>query len=141
QVEVRVARSGRTARLSVRDVGPGIPVDRREEIFEPFVRLRRRRTEAATPAGSAGAGSAGPGAFAAGPRPTVAGATGDPISTDGHRGPVPTADGVASIDRLPDGSGLGLAIARAIVTRMQGDIRVDDNAGRGAVFTISLPSA
>jgi signal transduction histidine kinase len=44
EIRVSVAREGENVHLSVQDRGPGIPVDRLEEIFEPRVRLARRRT-------------------------------------------------------------------------------------------------
>jgi PAS domain S-box-containing protein len=37
--------SGDTVRISVRDAGPGIPEDKQEAIFEPFVQLGRSLTE------------------------------------------------------------------------------------------------
>ncbi|HSJ06942.1 MAG TPA: PAS domain S-box protein [Longimicrobiales bacterium] len=37
--------SGDTIRISVRDAGPGIPEDKQEAIFEPFVQLGRSLTE------------------------------------------------------------------------------------------------
>jgi two-component system, OmpR family, sensor histidine kinase MtrB len=40
EVQVRVFRDGDTARVSVHDSGPGIPVESLEMIFEPRVRLR-----------------------------------------------------------------------------------------------------
>jgi two-component system sensor histidine kinase HydH len=37
------------------------------------------------------------------------------------------------------GTGLGLSIAHRIITRHEGDIRVEGEEGRGSIFTISLP--
>lgn len=39
RVEVRIAREGDRARIDVIDTGDGIPADRQEEIFEPFIQL------------------------------------------------------------------------------------------------------
>ena len=44
-VNVAVDQVGRRARLSVDDDGPGVPVDQRERIFQPFARLDDRRRE------------------------------------------------------------------------------------------------
>jgi two-component system, OmpR family, osmolarity sensor histidine kinase EnvZ len=43
RVEVRVARKGRMAEISIDDDGPGIPEGRREEAFRPFHRLDEGR--------------------------------------------------------------------------------------------------
>lgn len=41
----------------------------------------------------------------------------------------------------PEGLGVGLAISRTIVVAAHGDIALDSNAGPGALFRVSLPSA
>ena len=38
------------------------------------------------------------------------------------------------------GAGLGLSITRSVVTRMGGDIRVENNPGQGATFVVELPA-
>lgn len=43
--------------------------------------------------------------------------------------------------RSGDGAGLGLAIARALVEAQRGEIAVESQLGRGAVFIVSLPHA
>jgi PAS domain S-box-containing protein len=44
-VILECASSGDSVRISVRDAGPGIPEDKQEAIFEPFVQLGRSLTE------------------------------------------------------------------------------------------------
>jgi signal transduction histidine kinase len=44
-VEVTASIDGRRAQVAVSDQGPGVPVDERERIFEPFARLGNRRRE------------------------------------------------------------------------------------------------
>jgi signal transduction histidine kinase len=53
----------------------------------------------------------------------------------------------APFDRLgaesgkTDGAGLGLAVSKALMQAMQGDIGLEDKAGRGSRFTLTLPAA
>ena len=44
------------------------------------------------------------------------------------------------VGTAPDGSGLGLAISRRLARSMGGDIRLESEPGRGARFTLILPS-
>jgi signal transduction histidine kinase len=57
QVELRLVQTGdvRFVQIHVRDSGPGIPADKLEVIFEPFVQLERSLT---TPSEGAGLGLA-----------------------------------------------------------------------------------
>ena len=45
----------------------------------------------------------------------------------------------ANASRAP-GSGIGLAVVRDLVERQDGQVRVDDGAGGGAIFTIRFPA-
>jgi PAS domain S-box-containing protein len=72
--------------ITVQDTGPGIPPDKLEAIFEPFVQVGRSLTSA-------------------------------------H-----------------EGTGLGLAISRDLARAMEGDVIVESTPGRGANFTLTLPS-
>lgn len=45
----------------------------------------------------------------------------------------------ATFSRRHAGTGLGLAIARRIIRRMGGDLTVDTEIGRGAIFTARIP--
>lgn len=53
----------------------------------------------------------------------------------------------APFDRLgaesgkTEGAGLGLAVSKALMQAMQGDIGLEDKAGRGSRFTLTLPAA
>lgn len=49
--------------------------------------------------------------------------------------------GDASRTRMTGGAGLGLAIALELVRAMQGDLTLTNAPGRGACFTITLPTA
>ncbi|MDP6884272.1 MAG: ATP-binding protein, partial [Rhodospirillales bacterium] len=42
-VSVRAGRRGETVEITIDDDGPGIPEDRREDVFKPFFRLERSR--------------------------------------------------------------------------------------------------
>ncbi len=53
KIHVTVSRSDDCVVINVRDTGPGIPGDRLEEVFDPFVRLSRSNGE---PPGGAGLG-------------------------------------------------------------------------------------
>ncbi|MCK2183709.1 ATP-binding protein [Halomonas sp. YJPS3-2] len=44
RAEVRLTDDAQALRLDIRDHGPGIPVDQRERVFEPFVRLEPSRS-------------------------------------------------------------------------------------------------
>ncbi len=74
-------------KLTVADTGPGIPGDRIDDIFEPFVQLGRSLSS-------------------------------------GH-----------------EGAGLGLAISRDLARAMDGDVTVESTSGKGATFTLTLPTA
>ena len=71
--------------LRVADTGIGIPADKLESIFEPFVQV-----------------------------------------DTGHT-------------RESEGTGLGLAISRDLARGMGGDLRARSEAGKGSVFTLTLP--
>jgi len=85
-IAVSCGRSEETVTISVRDTGPGIPADKLEVIFDPFVQLGRTLTS------------------------------------------------------RHEGAGLGLAISRDLARAMKGDVRVESVEGKGATFTLSLPS-
>ena len=46
---------------------------------------------------------------------------------------------IASGEMTTAGTGLGLSIAKALVHLQGGQLRVDSDLGRGAVFTFTLP--
>ena len=73
--------------LELKDNGVGIPKDKLQAVFEPFVQVNR-----------------------------------------GYATP-------------QEGTGLGLSISRDLARRMGGDLTVKSDAGKGAVFTLSLPRA
>lgn len=75
-----------TIAFGVRDLGPGIPADKHEEIFQPFVQVE------------------------------------DTYVGDRH------------------GTGLGLSISRELARAMRGEIGVSSEPGKGAIFTVTLPS-
>jgi PAS domain S-box-containing protein len=81
------ARTGDRAVLTVADTGPGIPLEQRSAVFEPFVQVGR------------------------------------------------------SLTSSHEGSGLGLAISRDLARAMKGDVTVESDLGKGARFTLSLPTA
>jgi len=45
QIEIRAFRSGNECLLTVRDSGPGVPVDERERIFDRFYRSSLHRAD------------------------------------------------------------------------------------------------
>ncbi len=51
----------------------------------------------------------------------------------------PFARAAGARGRRPEGTGLGLAVARTLVERHGGSIDVEDRAGGGATFTVTLP--
>jgi PAS domain S-box-containing protein len=87
RVTISSRASGDQVEIMVTDTGPGVPPDRLEDIFEPFVQLGRSLSS-------------------------------------GH-----------------EGAGLGLAISRDLARAMGGDVTVQSKAGKGATFTLSLPTA
>jgi signal transduction histidine kinase len=76
---------GNRIAIEVEDTGPGIPTERRETVFEPFVQLGR------------------------------------------------------SLSQTREGLGLGLAISRDLARGMGGDLTVEEGAGGGARFVVTLP--
>jgi signal transduction histidine kinase len=53
RIAVRLARVGNEAVITVDDDGPGVPVDQRSRVFEPFVRLEHTRKTSGTGIGLA----------------------------------------------------------------------------------------
>jgi protein-histidine pros-kinase len=47
----------------------------------------------------------------------------------------------AGANRASQGTGLGLALSRRLMELMKGSVTVESSAGRGSVFTVSLPAA
>ena len=43
------------------------------------------------------------------------------------------------LDKTAPGTGLGLALAREIAHAHRGEINVEDNAGKGSSFVVTLP--
>ena len=84
-ISVRGREDGKRVLIEVHDTGIGIPAEKIERIFEPFVQLDRSLTSG------------------------------------------------------QEGAGLGLAISRELVRLMKGELTVVSSAGRGSVFTVSLP--
>jgi signal transduction histidine kinase len=78
--------SAEVVRISVRDTGHGIPRDKQQTIFEPFVQIGR------------------------------------------------------GLSQPVEGIGLGLAISRDLARGMGGSLTIESEPGRGATFTLSLPS-
>jgi len=86
-IDVRLEQNDRRMRFSIRDEGPGIPLEERDRIFDKFHRL-------------------------------------DPDMRHGV-----------------SGTGLGLYICRELVERMDGEIWVESEAGKGSTFAFELPLA
>ena len=84
-IELRCVAGTNTIGISVKDDGGGIPKDKLEAIFEPFVQVGR-----------------------------------DFTSSQG-------------------GTGLGLSISRDLARRMDGDLEVISEIGKGSMFTLTLP--
>lgn len=84
-IAVTLAATESTARITVKDSGPGIAPEHLPHLFEPFYRADQAREK-----------------------------------------------GIG-------GTGLGLAIVKEIVEAHGGDVQVESEAGKGAVFTVSLP--
>ena len=85
RIRVECEARGDQVRISVRDSGPGVPEDRQEQIFEPFVQVNR------------------------------------------------------ALNAPHEGTGLGLSISRDLAVAMRGMLTVENQAGGGARFTLSLP--
>jgi PAS domain S-box-containing protein len=84
-IEVRCTSGPNTVCITVKDDGAGIPPDKLDAIFEPFVQVGR---DFSSPQG---------------------------------------------------GTGLGLAISRDLARRMDGDLSVKSDLGKGSTFTLTLP--
>lgn len=84
-IELRSTSGENTLCITVKDDGAGIPPDKLEAIFEPFVQVGR---DFSSPQG---------------------------------------------------GTGLGLAISRDLARRMNGDLEVKSELGKGSAFTLTLP--
>ncbi len=86
-ITINCTRSGSSLLLNVTNTGRGIPSDKLEVIFEPFIQAE------------------------------------------------------SGLTRRIEGSGLGLAISRDLARAMQGDLTVKSVEGKGATFTLWLPTA
>jgi signal transduction histidine kinase len=87
-VGIDVEPRGTMIDVTVWDTGPGIPSEKQEAIFQPFVQIHE-----------------------------------------------------TSYSRPHEGVGLGLSISRHLARLMKGSLRVENGAGGGARFTVSLPRA
>jgi signal transduction histidine kinase len=86
-VSVACRSAGDRIVIAITDSGPGIPPEKLEAIFEPFVQLGRGLTSTA------------------------------------------------------QGTGLGLSISRDLARKMDGELAVESEVGRGSTFTLTLPAA
>ncbi len=84
-ITVECAEDGECATIAVRDTGAGIPPEKLESIFEPFVQVNLDHT------------------------------------------------------RIHEGTGLGLSISRNLARRMDGELRVESEVGKGSSFFVTLP--
>jgi signal transduction histidine kinase len=85
RIEIRVGGEKAVVRIAISDTGAGIPADKLDAVFEPFVQVHR------------------------------------------------------ALNHPTPGTGLGLAISRDLARRMNGDITVESEVGRGSTFTLVLP--
>jgi signal transduction histidine kinase len=87
RISIDAKQQGAKVTISVRDTGVGIPEDKANDVFEPFVQLGRN------------------------------------FSSDSQ------------------GTGLGLSISRDLARKMDGELTVQSEVGKGSTFTLELPAA